>query len=139
MRLMFFGPLVLGGIVVLPGCAKKEVAAPLQQPALTSRLQSFNCKEYPGREHYVKQCTVDFQVEVSGYTEPQSVDCYGEVRFTQVYEGRVLNPPQGFFQRISLGQLSAPKRFSVSVFINFPQEYEVLDPSLSWYECNVHM
>jgi hypothetical protein len=111
-------------------------AAPSQ--AVPARMSYFHCDAYPGPEHYVEKCAVTLRVNAAKSAEWIRLGCFGELKFTQVFEGRVQTLSRGFFDGARQQHAREyPIEFEVTSFVYFPKAYGALDPSLDWYKCEV--
>ena len=93
---------------------------------------------YPGPEHYAERCGIQFRLGTPNAGQWSRLGCFGELKFTQVYEGHVQSHTHGFFEgtfQDHAGQF--PAEFDLTTFVYFPKGYTALDPSLDWYKCEV--
>jgi hypothetical protein len=97
----------LAGCVALAGCGSgaTQVAptstdgrAAATAPKVPAQMNYFHCDEYPGPEHYVDRCAVRFKLNTAKAAHWTRLGCFGEIKFTQVHEGQVLSPRQGFYE-----------------------------------------
>lgn len=102
-------------------------------------MGKFYCEQYPGPSHFVEKCAATFTVDTTFVRQWTRLGCFGELKFTQVYEGRVLSLRHGFYEGMRHDYADRfPAQFDITAFVYFPKGYEALDPSLDWYKCEVH-
>jgi len=109
---------------------------------LRAQNDYFRCDQYPGPGHYVERCAVRFKLNTTNAGPWTRLGCFGELKFTQVQDdGRVVALAHGFYEGASQGEhghLKYPAEFELTSFVYFPKAYNALDPSLDWFECQVH-
>ena len=105
--------------------------------ALDSKVKSFSCDSYPGREHFAEMCTVDLSAILKAVSEDITIECYGELSYTQVSGGRVNSLQQGFYFKVGMTRANYERQFALPEFVYFPRSYEALDPSLAWHKCRI--
>ena len=126
-------------LLALSGCSKSAppVSGEKEPTALDARAKPLQCEKYAGTEQHVEKCVVEILVTLPTDQEWSRFGCYGELEFSQVYEGRVSTPEQGFYAGFEKQPQMKVGDFPLISFVYFPEGYGALDPSLKWYECKV--
>ncbi len=126
-----------GGLATLGGAAHVPLTT-IKHIDTSARLQP--CQQYPGAEHFAETCAVEFRINAEIAGPWSRLDCFGELTFTQIYEGRVLKLPHGFYEGFR-HEDSDPVAMPLKLvsFTYFPKSYGALDPALEWYKCDVQL
>lgn len=112
-----------------------SIQAIANQEAKFSYLkQTFDCQKFYGDKNHVERCLIIAKVTSDIFIQADKFVCFGEINFKQIYEGKIKTYKEGFLA-VSNHAFRRNLIFELDTIVNFPKDYNALEPEFEWMQC----